>query len=270
MRIDINVPPKGYSLIEFTVVAMVDEGAWVEFGDPVASIESDKAVHEITAEHAGRVVQVHTKVGLIVSVGDKIATMESDTRDQSQLKSSCEDDVGPSSFVLPSPDTKRRNIGWEVDSVGSKIPDSIYEIWLANQGLASRQADVEDTSELRNQFETMIKTGTVTPFAVFVAKDRESGDINGWVGCFPTKNNPLSRTRVAEVSLYVRDPFSPQNPAVLLMEKILDHGRCHQFGFYMGMCSPSNEAVKKLLNSCRYKLLGEAGKSLTQIWVFDF
>jgi pyruvate/2-oxoglutarate dehydrogenase complex dihydrolipoamide acyltransferase (E2) component len=270
MRIDIKVPPKGYSLIEFTVVAMVDEGTWVEFGDAVASIESDKAVHEVTAEHAGRVVQVHTKVGLILSVGDKIATIDSELRGRSDFKKNCEDNGGSSSFVVPSPGNVRTNIGWIIDSVGSEIPYSIYEIWFANQGLASRQTGVENTSELRNQFETMIKTGTAKPFAVFVAKDKESADISGWVGCFPTKNNPLSRTRVAEVSLYVKEPFSPQNPAVLLMEKILDHGRSHHFGFYIGMCSPSNEAVKKLMNSCRYKLLGEAGKSLTQIWVFDF
>jgi pyruvate/2-oxoglutarate dehydrogenase complex dihydrolipoamide acyltransferase (E2) component len=57
---------------------LVEVGALVEVDDPIASVETAKAVVEVVATSKGRVVELLVESGAEVTAGDVLARLETD------------------------------------------------------------------------------------------------------------------------------------------------------------------------------------------------
>lgn len=76
----VRVPKMGMSTVEVDVVDVsVAQGDVVAEDDPIAEVESEKAVFVIRAVTAGTVTQVFVKVGDVVEVGTPVCKIESAT-----------------------------------------------------------------------------------------------------------------------------------------------------------------------------------------------
>ena len=74
MATDLNMPQMGYDMQEGTLVRWLkDEGAEVSVGDPVAEIETDKAVVEFESVAAGVLRKILVLEGATVPVGQRLA-----------------------------------------------------------------------------------------------------------------------------------------------------------------------------------------------------
>ncbi|MFC4314572.1 biotin/lipoyl-containing protein [Steroidobacter flavus] len=73
MSVEVRIPQIGFSMQEGTLVEwLVTDGAQVENGAPLYTLELDKAVQEVTAPAAGK-LKVHAKTGQVYPVGELIA-----------------------------------------------------------------------------------------------------------------------------------------------------------------------------------------------------
>lgn len=73
----IKVPSLGETVETATLANWkVEQGDWVEIGDPLAEIETDKVTIEIPAEHAGVIRDILVTDGSTVSVGMHVASIE--------------------------------------------------------------------------------------------------------------------------------------------------------------------------------------------------
>ncbi len=76
MATDLTMPQMGYDMQEGTVVRWLkDEGASVELGEPIAEIETDKAVVEFESYTAGILHRIVAPEGTVVPVGQVIAVV---------------------------------------------------------------------------------------------------------------------------------------------------------------------------------------------------
>ena len=76
------LPDPGEGLTEAEIVAwLVAEGDTVELNQPLAEVETAKAVVEIPSPHAGVVVRLHAAAGESVAVGDALVTFAVDGGD---------------------------------------------------------------------------------------------------------------------------------------------------------------------------------------------
>ncbi|MCI0771137.1 MAG: biotin/lipoyl-binding protein, partial [Chloroflexi bacterium] len=74
MATELTMPQMGYDMQEGTVVRwLVEEGAEVKTGDPVAEIETDKAVVEFESYATGILHRILVPEGSTVPVGQAIA-----------------------------------------------------------------------------------------------------------------------------------------------------------------------------------------------------
>ena len=74
MSTELNMPQMGYDMKEGTVVRwLLDEGASVNEGDPIAEIETDKAVVEFESYATGLLRKILVPDGTTVPVGQAIA-----------------------------------------------------------------------------------------------------------------------------------------------------------------------------------------------------
>ena len=72
MSVEVRIPQIGFSMQEGTLVEwLVPDGAKIESGAPLYTLELDKAVQEITSPAAGT-VKVHAEVGNVYPVGTLI------------------------------------------------------------------------------------------------------------------------------------------------------------------------------------------------------
>ena len=70
MSTELNMPQMGYDMKEGTVVRwLLDEGASVNEGDPIAEIETDKAVVEFESYATGLLRKILVPDGTTVPVG---------------------------------------------------------------------------------------------------------------------------------------------------------------------------------------------------------
>ncbi len=75
--IEIKVPELAESITEGTIVKwLVDVGSYVNQGDDLAEIETDKVNIQISAEHSGVVKELKKKVDDTVEVGEVIALLD--------------------------------------------------------------------------------------------------------------------------------------------------------------------------------------------------
>lgn len=260
----VSVPGHGYSLTEFTILSLPDLGQSFVTGDSLISLESDKSVHDVHAQFDCVVIDVHAKIGQVLSVGSPIVSIELLAIPESSSVLEANSELLPPSTDTSSATSEK---SWSVVQADMTMIDQMWNIWFGNQGIASRSSSLQATPKLREEFSQMIHKGLHAPFAAYCAI--LGGKVDGWVACFPMKNNPISRGKVAEVSLYVQDPNSTATPAILLMNQIINHARATEIAFLVGMSNPNNVPVQKLLKATGFDLLGNAGKQKTQIWVFN-
>ena len=80
MATELKMPQMGYDMEEGTVVRWLkEEGALVSKNEPVAEIETDKAVVEFESEVDGTLLKIVANEGTIVPVGQTIAVVGSET-----------------------------------------------------------------------------------------------------------------------------------------------------------------------------------------------
>ncbi len=76
MATEIRIPKIGISMTEATLTEwLADNGATVETGQPLYSIEMDKSTNEVEAPASG-VLTIVGEVGEVYEVGTLIATIE--------------------------------------------------------------------------------------------------------------------------------------------------------------------------------------------------
>ncbi len=74
--IELNMPQMGHDMHEGTVVRWLkDEGSAVEVGEPIAEIETDKAIVELESHTSGILKTILVQEGVSVSVGQPIAVL---------------------------------------------------------------------------------------------------------------------------------------------------------------------------------------------------
>ena len=102
MSTELNMPQMGYDMQEGTVVRwLVPEGAEVKEGDPVAEIETDKAVVEFESYASGLLHRILVPEGTAVPVGQAIAIVAAEGEDLSAMP---ETDPPPSDMEQTPPD----------------------------------------------------------------------------------------------------------------------------------------------------------------------
>ena len=80
MATELKMPQMGYDMEEGTVVRWLkEEGSLVSKNEPVAEIETDKAVVEFESEVGGTLLKIVATEGTIVPVGQTIAVVGSET-----------------------------------------------------------------------------------------------------------------------------------------------------------------------------------------------
>ena len=86
MSTELNMPQMGYDMQEGTVVRwLVPEGAEVKEGDPVAEIETDKAVVEFESYESGLLHRILVPEGTAVPVGQAIAIVAEEGEEVSEM-----------------------------------------------------------------------------------------------------------------------------------------------------------------------------------------
>lgn len=79
MATAVVVPQAGLEVDEGTVISIyVEVGDRVAGEDPLVEIETDKAIADVVAPHAGTVTEIHCAVDQVVPVGDTLVTIEAD------------------------------------------------------------------------------------------------------------------------------------------------------------------------------------------------
>ena len=76
MRVEVIMPQLGETVSEGTVLAWRRKpGEYVNLGEPLLEVESDKATMEIPAPAAGVLQEILVGVGIAVSVGTVLAVL---------------------------------------------------------------------------------------------------------------------------------------------------------------------------------------------------
>ena len=99
------MPQMGYDMEEGTVVRWLkEEGALVSKNEPVAEIETDKAVGEFESEVDGSLLKIIANEGTIVPVGQTIAVVGSETEVVPPHSSTADSDASEpvEELLLPS------------------------------------------------------------------------------------------------------------------------------------------------------------------------
>lgn len=105
MATEITMPQMGYDMQQGTLVRWLkNEGGFVEKGEPIAEIETDKAVVEFQSYVEGILQKILVEEGTVVEVGDAIAVIGA-TSENSPSK-----DSDSTADEAPSPNEKESNI----------------------------------------------------------------------------------------------------------------------------------------------------------------
>lgn len=259
----IKIPALGYSLTEFTIIELPKIGDRIKKGEKLLTLESDKSVHDLDSPYEGVISELLAEKGQVLGVGAELIVI----KDIVVAKDTHEDTFQDSEVEASSKEIPVISQWNLVDATESNL-ESMWDIWFEHQALASRESSLVKDANLFDQFKAMIDRGANSPFCVRCAIENQN--LDGWGACLPVKNNPVSRDKIAEVSLYVKDPNAKNNPAVLIMKDLIHRASKTEISFLIGMSSPFNHPVRKLLSNTGFSLLGNAGKQKTQIWIYTF
>jgi len=136
--IEVRLPQLAEGVDESLMVLwFVSVGDFVEKGEPLVEVQTEKAVSEITAESSGTIQKIAVQRGDSAKVGDVLATIDPDGTPGSQAAAGDESpapkavtetaDTGqePSSFVRVSPRLRRlaKDLGVNLDTVKGSGPN---------------------------------------------------------------------------------------------------------------------------------------------------
>jgi len=100
--VDFNVPGLGESISEATIVKWVkNDGDYVQAGEPVVELETDKSTVELPSAKAG-VLSIARKKGETVNVGDVIARIDTDAKAPAASAAPAKT-AAPATVAAPSP-----------------------------------------------------------------------------------------------------------------------------------------------------------------------
>ena len=136
------LPDLGEGLQEAEIVSWhVEVGATVAADQPLVTVETDKAVVDIPAPFAGRIIQLHAQPGAHVRVGAPLATLQGSGSAREQPVNSIvgelpsgaltgrDDRPAASGRVRASPRARRqaRVLGVDLANVAGSGPDGVIE-----------------------------------------------------------------------------------------------------------------------------------------------
>ncbi|MBT2570095.1 biotin/lipoyl-containing protein [Planococcus sp. ISL-110] len=135
--IEVRLPQLAEDVDESLMVLwFVSVGDFVEKGQPLVEVQTEKAVSEITAENSGTIQEIAVKRGDSAKVGDLLATIDPDgapgqeavAKDAQPTQESSRETESkgqePSSFVRVSPRLRRlaKDLGVNLESVKGSGP----------------------------------------------------------------------------------------------------------------------------------------------------
>lgn len=135
--IEVRLPQLAEDVEESLMVLwFVSVGDFVEKGQPLVEVQTEKAVSEITAESSGTVQEIAVKRGTSAKVGDVLATIDPEgapgkrtvgqdepAAQESRTKASS-DSQAPNNFVRVSPRLRRlaKDLGVNLETVKGSGP----------------------------------------------------------------------------------------------------------------------------------------------------
>lgn len=128
-HLEFELPDPGEGITEAEIVEWyVEEGQQVREDDPLADIETDKAIVEIPVPATGTVVELVAEEGDMVAVGDVVAVFETDEPfDQQRTEGRAEEiEAEPASTAelgTDIPEEETATAEPEVDEAGAKSPE---------------------------------------------------------------------------------------------------------------------------------------------------
>ena len=142
MAIEIKVPSVGESITEVTLTSWAKEdGEYVEEGDILCEIESDKATVELPAESSG-VLKRTASEGSDLEIGAVIGTLD-DSQSKSKSSSSKSDNSeSPKNDSQESPSKTGESIDIKVPSVGESISEVTLSSWAVEDGAQVNEGDI--------------------------------------------------------------------------------------------------------------------------------
>ena len=192
---DILIPAIGESITEVTLTQwLVEDGAYVNEGELLCEIESDKATLEMPSEHSG-VIKIMAEEGSELEIGFKIGEIDTDAKaedkpqesdqesknnEENPLKSS-HSEKGSNDKPYPSPSAAKimREKGVDASEVRGSGKDGriTKEDALASSGSSSKKAEVkkevtESDSEdgFKDNSDRVIKKEKMTRLRKTIAK----------------------------------------------------------------------------------------------------
>lgn len=173
-RHEFRLPDVGEGVAEGEVVAwLVEPGDTVSEDQPVAEVETDKAVVDVPSPYDGRVVDLHWEVGDVVPVGEVLLTFETDeeaapegdaAEDSPETgpaasqedTAAAEDTAKPETeervFAPPHVRRRARELGVDISTVEGSGPSGRVteaDVEAAASGETESAADQEVTSSVR-------------------------------------------------------------------------------------------------------------------------
>ncbi len=120
MSIEIIVPEMGESVIEATVRTWLKkEGDFVEAGEALVELETDKVNLEVGAKASGVLAKIQVGEGQDVKVGDVLGSINADAKQPAS--SSAPQPASPKPEPLPTPQEKPQTVQPQVTPVASRV-----------------------------------------------------------------------------------------------------------------------------------------------------
>jgi len=136
-RREFELPDVGEGVAEGTLEAwLVDVGDRVSEDQPLAEVETDKALVEVPSPVNGTIAELHAEAGDVVPVGDVIVTFELD-EGESGAGTKAEADPDPDPESEPAPESTTDDADATATADGSTADDGTAETPAAGNGTAA-------------------------------------------------------------------------------------------------------------------------------------
>ena len=178
MSIEIKVPVIGESITEVTLVTWhKEDGEFVEEGDILCDIESDKATVELPAESSG-VLKRSVEEGSDLPIGAVIGTLDTDAKGAAHTSTTTNTSSAPAASTNHQPTGE--NIDIKVPVIGESITEVSLTNWsvangdFVNEGdilceIESDKATVELPAESSGVITLKVEEGTDLPIGAVIA-----------------------------------------------------------------------------------------------------
>lgn len=181
MAIEITIPRLGWSMEEGVFAEWLKApGDWVNAGDPVFALESDKALQEVEAVdegvlwylpervRAGMVLKVGSLIGYLLAKGE-VAPSDRSIPNYDDTQSSASQSAVPSNDIPSSPTKLASSISTSEISSQPALPKSTQWTAVANPSVVATPATRRLARELGIDWTTIKASGTVSREEVLLA-----------------------------------------------------------------------------------------------------